>query len=87
MADIYQIPTEDISVIEYKVRPVQRFVVTRFHRTSDGASASIQLGEFPAWDTAFSVATALAEQERQMRGLVLDDPRIQFPGPMEVPGE
>lgn len=84
MPDIYQIPTDDIDVVEYKVRRVERFVVTRFVRTRAGTSGSAALGEFPAWDTAYSVGTALAEQERQMRGLVLDDPRIQFPGPMEA---
>ena len=83
MADIYTTSTEDIDFVEYKVRRVERFVVTRFQELKNGASGVVTLSEHPGWDTAFTVAEALAKQEASLRGMSPFDERMRFPGPME----
>lgn len=55
-------------LIEYKVRPIARFVVTRFEQEDDGqgtaaAGRSQMLGEYESHDTAYEVAYALAKTE------------------------
>lgn len=48
--------------IEYKVRPVTRYVVTRFH--DDGRNQGSELkGQFDNELTAYEVANALARHE------------------------
>ena len=47
-------------MIEYKVRPVGRYIVTRW---SDDTAGSTNMGEFPGQDLASTVARALAATE------------------------
>lgn len=77
--------------IEYRVRPVTRYIVTRFEQEYDpaGISASAgftgEKGEFPNFDTAYAVAYALCKAEHERLGYPLDDERIKYPAP--GPGE
>lgn len=48
-----------MKTIEYKVRPITRFIITRYEQEGNGAS-SIQVGEFVSEDGAALVAKALA---------------------------
>jgi len=69
--------------IEYRVRPVTRFIITRYEGTtdedgnSDGSVAG--RGEYDNADTAFEVAYALCKAEHDRLGWPLDDERIQYP--------
>lgn len=68
-------------LIEYKVRPVTRYIVTRFER--EGArSLSGQQGEFDNAETAYDVAYALCRAEHERLGWPVGDERIQYPQPL-----
>lgn len=64
--------------IEYKVRPVTRFVVTRYCENGHDKD-SISKGEFDNFQTAYSVAYALAEHDRSLNGFDLGDEHVIFP--------
>lgn len=68
-------------LIEYKVRPVTRYVVTRFERTGESGSSG-QQGEFDNAGTAFAVAYALCRADHERLGWPLGDERIQYPQPV-----
>ncbi len=49
--------------VEYRVKPVTRYIITRFH--SDGRSGGVEeCGEFRNGNSAYTVARALSEFER-----------------------
>ena len=56
--------------IEYRVRPVTRYVVTRFRDSGDAreASGSEPRGAFDNADIAYQVAYALCNQEHEHLG-------------------
>ena len=63
--------------IEYRVRPVTRYIVTRFNEYGN-KSALTQTGEYDNEDEAYTVATALAFKEREDLGWPPGDERMQF---------
>jgi hypothetical protein len=66
--------------VEYKVRAVPRYVVTRFY--DDGQSAGSEVkGEFDNEEMAREVAYALCKDEHQRLGYLPGDMRIQYPKP------
>jgi hypothetical protein len=73
--------------IEYRVRPVTRYIVTRYEQQRDGSGstcgASDFKGEFDTHGTAYAVAYALAKEEHGRLGYPLGDMRIRYP---EAPG-
>lgn len=74
----------DIGKIEYRVRPVTRFIVTRYEQSaanSDGSSScgSSQLGEYDSAAVAYQVGYALCKAEHQRLGWPIDDGRISYP--------
>ena len=65
--------------IEYRVRRVERFIVTR-HEDTGTTVATRQIGkEFDNFDTAYEVATALARAEQERLGLPPGDGGVIFP--------
>lgn len=69
--------------IEYRVRPVTRFIVTRWHESDDAKQGGVDTkGEFESEDTAHAVAYALAKQEHEQLGYPLGDERIKYPEPI-----
>jgi len=69
-----------ISKIEYRVRPVTRYVVTRLHRSDDGRQGGVETkGEYDNESIAFEVGYALCRQEHNFLGFPLDDERIVYP--------
>lgn len=67
-------------LIEYKVRPVTRYVVTRFRRIgSENGTGSEIHGEFDNSEIAYAVAYALCRAEHERLGWPVDDERIQYP--------
>jgi hypothetical protein len=66
--------------IEYRVRPVTRYIVTRYEEGDGGRSgASTSHGEFDNPIMAFEVAYALCKAEHQRLGWPVDDQRILYP--------
>lgn len=65
--------------IEYRVRPVTRYIVTRFWNEDGVVGGSSQHGEFDNHTTAYAVAYALCKQEHERLGWPLDDERIKYP--------
>lgn len=62
--------------IEYRVRPVTRYIITRFE-TGEGRGVE-QCGEFANEDLAYDVAHALAFKEREDLGWPPGDERMIF---------
>jgi hypothetical protein len=73
--------------IEYKVRPVTRYVVTRYEEfCEEGGNGrtneSRQQGEFENQDTAYAVGYALARAEAERLELPPGDMRVIYPDPI-----
>ena len=71
-------------IIEYKVRPVIRWAVTRYHsyeilNGKGGGAGSDGKGEFDRFETAKDVGYALCSQEHQALGWPPADNRIRYP--------
>lgn len=71
-------PFETDELIEYRIRKVERYIVTRFHRTGRSQGSS-QIGEYENADTAYQVGYALAKREHQIQGWPIGDMRIRYP--------
>jgi hypothetical protein len=67
-----------MDTIEYRVRPVTRYVVTRYHRDGDGGGCEM-LGEYDNGGVAYQVAYALCRQEHSRLGWPPGDTRINYP--------
>lgn len=66
--------------VEYRVRPVTRYIVTRFYDGSpDEPSGSTCKGEFDSPDVAYQVGYALTKEEHQRLGYPVGDERIKYP--------
>lgn len=69
-------------LIEYKVRPITRYIVTRYEEGETNGSSS-QHGTFDNPTTAHLVAYALCKQDHERLGWPIDDERIQYPQELE----
>jgi len=72
----------DIGFVEYRVRSVTRYVVTRFESHGKGKPGRCPRevsGEQPNAETAYAVAYALCRAEHERLGWPLGDERIQYP--------
>lgn len=74
----------DIAKIEYKIRPVTRYVVTRYEQggdrfLSEAQSTSVEIGTYPNSDVAYEVGYALAKAEHERLGFPVGDERIIYP--------
>jgi len=69
--------------IEYRVRPVTRYIVTRFAALPAGGGGmsigSETRGEYDNPNTAYEVGYALCKAEHERLGWPLNDPRITYP--------
>jgi hypothetical protein len=66
--------------VEYKVREIKRYIVTRYEESDcGGAGSSSTRGEFDNFDTAYHVGYAMAKLEHEKLGYPIDDMRIQYP--------
>jgi hypothetical protein len=65
--------------IEYRVRPVTRFVVTRYHDTATSAGGVETLGEYDNHEVAYQVGYALCKAEHDRLGYPPGDMRIMYP--------
>jgi hypothetical protein len=64
--------------VEYKVREVKRYIVTRYEE-SDRSGSCATRGEFDNFDTAYHVGYAMAKLEHENLGYPIDDMRIIYP--------
>ena len=76
--------------IEYRVRPVTRYVVTRYENEGPQGTAGIRtLGEYDNQEVAQEVGYALCKAEHERIGWAPGDPRMTYPQmvptPMSVP--
>lgn len=67
--------------IEYRVKRVERFIVTRYEEAKESGTASVrQVGkEFDSFDTAYEVGYALARADQERLGLSTGDDGVIFP--------
>lgn len=65
--------------IEYKVREVTRYIVTRYEEGEHGLGSSSVHGEYDNHDMAYEVAYALAKLDHSKSGLPPGDERIIYP--------
>ena len=65
--------------IEYQVRTVERYIITRYQEDGPGTAACCGRGEYSSPHVAHEVAYALAKEERERLGWLPGDARIQFP--------
>lgn len=72
--------TPEPGKIEYAVRKVERFIITRFEQTACGRGAgSSGKGEYDNADVAYEVAYALCKAEHERLGWPIGDERIRYP--------
>ena len=76
----------NIEKIEYRVRPVTRYIVTRYEDGGDGPSIR-ERGEYDNAETAHAVGYALAKAEHERLGFPPGDMRIIYPEPYHPPGQ
>lgn len=67
-----------IDTIEYRVRKVERFVVTRFEAGEMGSGCE-EKGEYDNENVAYEVSYALCKAEHDRLGWPIGDERIQYP--------
>lgn len=65
--------------VEYRVREIKRYMVTRFHERDDSAAGCETKGEYDNVEVAYEVAYALCAAEHASRGWDLSDKRISYP--------
>ncbi len=70
-------------MIQYRVRPITRYVVTRFESHDDGngreSGGSSERGQYDNAQIAFEVASALCKAEHDAAGTPPDDPNFIYP--------
>lgn len=74
------------TLIEYRVREVKRYILTRFEEGADESSGvngsyaqSIGRGEYDSAEAAYEVGYALARAEHEALGWPVGDERIRYP--------
>lgn len=65
--------------IDYKVRPVTRYIITRFELSENGGGGVESKGEYDNGQLAYEVAYALCKAEHERLGWPIGDERIQYP--------
>jgi len=76
-------------LIEYRVRPVTRYVITRFETSGPdengrGSSGCSTKGEFDTEAVAYEVGYALCKAEHESKGWAPGDERILYPIPPDL---
>lgn len=68
-------------MIEYRVKRVERFIVTRFEQSEGGQTGSVrQIGkEYDTFETAYEVGYAMARADQERLELLPGDMGVIFP--------
>lgn len=72
-------PAETLTKVEYRVRPVTRFIVTRYEDDRERGNGLRTVGEYTSAETAWEVGYALAQREHEMYGWPSADMRMIYP--------
>ena len=64
--------------LEYRVKPITRYVVTRYESGENTGGVS-ERGTFDNADVAYEVAYAMCKLEHEKLGYKIDDERVQYP--------
>lgn len=64
--------------VEYRVKPVTRYIVTRFHG-DDNCGGVEQRGEYDNGEVAYHVAYALCRVEHEKSGEPIDSENFTYP--------
>jgi hypothetical protein len=72
-------------MIEYRVRTVPRFIVTKFENYEGGGCSCGAVGTYDSFDVAYEVGCALAKAEQERLGLLPGDLGVIFPDTTPVP--
>ena len=70
--------------VEYRVRPVTRYIVTRYHEDEVGLAGCDFKGEYGSEEVAYEVGYALAKEEHQRLGYPPGDERIKYPAGINI---
>lgn len=76
----------DIGKIEYRVRKITRYTVTRYYESASGATGSSEpKGEYENADIAYEVAYALCKADHERYEFPIGDERIVYPAHPDAP--
>jgi hypothetical protein len=67
-------------LVEYRVRPVTRYIVTRYEG-DDRGGCSAPIGEYASEETAYAVGYAMCKKEHNDSGEPLDSMSFIYPEP------
>lgn len=70
------------SKVEYRVRPVVRYIVTRHEQNQEGTRGTVgssMAGEYPNYDMAYAVGYALCKREHDLAGTPPGDENFIYP--------
>jgi hypothetical protein len=81
-------PVTAMEGVEYRIKPVTRYIITRYHQIGDSAGVDSK-GEYDNADVAYDVGYALCRAEHEQLGWPFGDERIQYPRRLSTcgPGE
>ena len=65
-------------VVEYRVKEIKRYIVTRCESNDDSASVA-QIGEYPSGETAYAVGYALCRQDHEKSGEPVGSTNFIYP--------
>ena len=65
--------------LEYRVRPVTRYIVTAYRSDPSGSGSVSQCGEYDNETIAYEVAYAMCKQAHEMLGWPIGDERVKYP--------
>lgn len=68
-------------VVEYRVRPVVRYIVTRYESSDNATGASTMHGPFDHEEAAYAVGYALCKTEHEASGEPIDSVAFIYPEP------
>ena len=72
-------------MIEYKIRPVTRYIVTRYEQEDADAKGTSEVkGEFDNANTAYEVGYALCKEEHVRAGHKIGDEHFKYPVPIQA---
>jgi len=69
----------ELSKVEYRVVPVDRYIITRYASGANDTAGCEGRGEYDNADVAYEVAYALAKAEHDRLGWPAFDDRMQYP--------
>jgi hypothetical protein len=65
--------------VEYRIKPVTRYVITKYHEAGNGLGSVSTIGEYNNPDVAYEVGYALCKAEHDQLGYEPGDMRVIYP--------